>query len=202
MTCITISRQLGSQGCAVAREVADRLGYRLVWRDLINQAARQAGVPEVALDTIDELGLLGLRPTREAHLAYYQAVRQIMEELASEGNVVIVGRAGQAILRDRPDALHVKIIAPEGLRAERLAARKNVSLEAAVAQVKASDRARRNYLRRYYQVRWDDPQLYDLVLNTARLSVPQAADLICQAATQGLHPFVQAQPSDGSFECE
>ncbi len=202
MTCITVSRQLGSQGCAVAREVANRLEYKLVWRELINQAARQAGVPEVALDTIDELGLLGLHPSREARLAYHNAVRQIMEELASQGKVVIVGRAGQAILRERPDALHVKIIAPEGLRAERLAARKNISPEAAAAQVQASDRARRDYLRRYYQARWDDPQLYDLVLNTARLSVPQAADLVCQAALQGLHPFVQTQPSDGSLECE
>jgi cytidylate kinase len=148
---------------------------------VINQAARRAGAPEVALATIDDLGLLGLRPSPKARRAYHQAVRQVMEELAAKGNVVIVGRAGQVILRDRPDVLHVKIIAPQALRAERIAREQGIPMEAAWAQVEASDRTRRNYLRRYYHARWDDPELYDLVINTGRISPEAAAGLICQA---------------------
>jgi len=77
--------------------------------------------------------------------------------------------------------LHVKIIAPQALRAERIAREQGIPMEAAWAQVEASDRTRRNYLRRYYHARWDDPELYDLVINTGRISPEAAAGLICQA---------------------
>ncbi len=180
MAAITISRQLGSRGREVAHLVADRLGYRLVWRDLINQAARQAGAPEVALAAIDELGLLGLRPSRTASEAYCQAVQQVMEELVAEGNVVILGRAGQVILRDQPDTLHVRLMAPAQVRAARIAQSQGISIEGAIAQIEASDRTRRNYLKRFYHVRWDDPELYDLVINTSRATPDMAANLICQ----------------------
>ncbi len=197
---ITISRQLGSLGSLIARMVAQRLGYRVVWRELINQAARRACVPEVALATIDDLGLLGIRPSPQARAAYHQAVRQVMEELVAEGQVVIVGRAGQVILRGHPEVLHVQIVAPASVRAERIARRQNIPIEAALAQVTASDRTRRNYLRRYYRVRWDDPLLYDLVVNTERLTPAAAAELICLAAMQprrmsGLDLSEEPEPS-------
>ena len=181
MSAVTMSRQLGSLGREVARLVADRLGYRLVWREVINQAARQAGAPEVALATIDELGLLGLHPSLKACAAYVQAVRHIVEALATEGDVVIVGRAGQVILRDRPDVLHVQVIAPAEVRAGRIARQHGIALEAAQAQIEASDRHRRNYLRRFYHARWDDPTLYDLIVNTARMTPDAAAELMCAA---------------------
>ena len=181
MTAITISRQLGSLGCQVGREAAARLGYSLVWREAINQAAIRAGAPEVALAVIDELDIFGLRPDRQAVDAYLQATAQVMVELAGAGKIVIVGRAGQVILRGREDVFHLRVIAPEAVRAARVAAGRAVSLEAALAQVKASDRNRRKYLREYYGVRWDDPELYDLVINTARLTSRSAADLVCCA---------------------
>lgn len=161
------------------------MGYRVIRRELINQAARRAGAPEMALAIIDDLDLLGLRPSAEARHAYHQAVQQVMEELIAESDVVIIGRAGQVILRDRPDVLHVRVIAPSALRAERIAHAQGISITAAQAQVKASDRSRRNYLR-YYRARWDDPELYGLIINTERLPPELAADLICQALTSYL----------------
>jgi cytidylate kinase len=178
MSVVTISRQIGSLGTEVAHQVGLRLGYRVVWRELINKAACRAGCPEVALATIDDLGLLGLRPSRKARQAYHEAVRQVVVELANEGQVVIVGRAGQVILRDHPQVLHVRVIAPRDLRARRIAQMHSTSLQAATAQVDASDRARREYLRRYYQAHWEDPELYDLVINTSRLEPEAAAEFI------------------------
>jgi cytidylate kinase len=181
VTAITISRQLGSLGTPIAREVAQRLGYRMVWRQVINEAARRAGAPEVALATIDELRLLDLRPSQEALRAYERAVREVMEDEAAEGQVVIVGRAGQVILRERPDVLHVRIIAPPAVRVQRIASLQEISPPAARAQMEQSDRTRRDYLRHTHDVAWNDPQLYDVVLNTERMTVASAADLICHA---------------------
>jgi cytidylate kinase len=184
MAVITISRQMGSLGRQVAEQIARCLNYRVVWREVINEAASRAGVPEVALATIDELDLLGLRPSAEDRKAYHKAVREIVNELAREGNIVIVGRAGQVILRGRPGVLSVRIYAPLELRVARTAQRHNVSEDAARAQVLASDKARTNYLKRYYASRWDDPDLYDVMINTEHLSVENAALVVCKALVE------------------
>lgn len=206
MTAITISRQLGSMGDEVAKAIASRLNYRIVCRDLINQAALRAGVPEMALAAIDDLGLFGLRPSHQARSAYQQAIENTMREIADIGQVIIIGRAGQVILKDHPGVLHVMVIAPFSVRVERVAKQQNISVEAAAAQIETSDRSRRNYLRRLYQVRWDNPELYDLVVNTYRLSPDMAACLVCQALSQcilqtydqshhELHPAKNHKPS-------
>ncbi|HNT53585.1 MAG TPA: cytidylate kinase-like family protein [Anaerolineaceae bacterium] len=179
---ITISRQMGSLGSAAASQAAPQLGFEVHQRELINQAARRAGAPEAALAELDELGLLGLRPTPEQVQAYLTAVRQVMLELASRGRVIIIGRAGQVILRDHPGVLHLRITAPLAVRAQRIADRQHITLNAALAQVQASDRSRKSYLKRNYQVRWDDPDWYDLTLNTAHLTVEAVAEIICTAA--------------------
>jgi cytidylate kinase len=193
MSVITISRQMGSLGGEIARLAAERLGYRLVWRDLINEAARRAGVPEMALAAIDELGLLGVSPSQKAYQSYREAMAQVMEEQVAIGDAVIVGRAGQVILGHRPDVLHVRINAPLDIRVQRVAARHNIALEQAQAQVKASDRYRISYLKRFYQVKWDNSDFYDLVINTRYLTAPDAAEILFTALA--VHRASIARPS-------
>jgi cytidylate kinase len=190
MAVITISRQMGSLGDEVAAAVAQRLGYRVVARDLIYQAAQRAGAPEMALAEIDELGLLGVTPSRQTRRAYQAAVRQVMEELAAAGDVVIVGRASSRVLAAYPGSLHVRVVASKATRVQRVAAAAGVTTEAALAQVEQSDRTRRAYLRRHYKVDWDAADLYDVVVNTGRLQVDAAAALICAA----LRLMAAAQP--------
>lgn len=184
MAVITISRQMGSLGCQVAEEVARCLGYRLVWREVINEAAKRAGVPEVALAAIDELNLLGIKPSEDALAAYHHAVREIMHELNQQDNAVIVGRAGQVILREEDNVLHVRVFAPLELRAVRIAQKHRIKLDMARKQVRVSDQARVRYLKRFYNARWDDPELYDILINTAHLNAYNAAQIICEAVDQ------------------
>jgi len=181
MSAITISRQMGSQGAELAFQVAQRLGWRRVCRDLINQAARAAGVPQVALAAIDELGFLGLRPSAREWGAYQGQVERIIRELADAGDVVIVGRGGQVVLRGRPDVLHVRVVAPMEVRVARLRQERNLSADSAYACLEASDRARARYLRRSHGVRPDDPALYHLVINTGLLELSRATDVILQS---------------------
>lgn len=182
MTVITVSRQTGSLGSQISKLAAEKLGYQIIWQELINQAARRAGVPEVALASIDELGLLGISPSPQACLAYRQAVKQVMEELAAHNNIIIIGRAGQTVLASWPNALHVRIIAPFETRAERIAQRQGITIECARAQIKASDQHRASYLLRCYHIRWENPELYHIVINTGLMSIPLAVTIICQAA--------------------
>lgn len=181
MSVITVSRQLGSLGTTLGRQVAARLGYRLVHRDLINRAAKLAGAPDMALAAIDELGLFGIEPNQTQQRAYLQAVQDIIEMLAIEGNVVIVGRAGQAILQKDPDVLHLRVIAPLETRIQRIIKAHHVSPQAARAQIEDSDRFRAQYLKRFYNIQWDDPSLYHLVINTGNISLETSAEVVCSA---------------------
>ncbi|MEJ2757984.1 MAG: cytidylate kinase-like family protein, partial [Anaerolineales bacterium] len=146
MTVITISRQLGSQGTTLGRMVAAKLGYHLVHRELINKAAKMAKSPELALATIDELGLFGIQLDPSQQQLYLNTVKIVIEDLANKGDVVIVGRAGQVILQDHPNVFHFRVIAPLETRIQRIVDAHGVAREAAAAQIQDSDRYRANYL--------------------------------------------------------
>ena len=113
---------------------------------------------------------------------YLELVRDAILNLAEQGNVVIVGRGGQVILRDRRDVLHVRVVASDPTRVRNLMARQEISREEALAQMRESDRDRARYLKRYHGVDWADPLLYHLVINTDHLTVPLGEHLIVEAA--------------------
>ncbi len=92
-----------------------------------------------------------------------------------------MGRGGQVLLRDYPTALHIQIVAPRSYRLQVIMERYGLDRRAAQHRLRASDRARFDYLRRYHDADWLDPTLYHLVLNTGRLAVETAADLIVAA---------------------
>ncbi len=176
MSLLTLSRQLGSEGDWIAREVARELGYCYMDHQIVNRAAREARVPEVALAHLDELGFLGLRPSPQDHRAYLNAVESLLRDLARRGDVVIVGCGAQLILRQHPDAVHVQIVAPFEVRLNRLMTIERIPEDAAVNRLVASDRTRASYLRENYGVNWLDPELYDMVISTKVISPQRAAD--------------------------
>jgi cytidylate kinase len=77
--------------------------------------------------------------------------------------------------------VHVRLMAPAAMRSQTIAAQQNISMAAAQAQIETSDRYRQTYLERFYNVAWDDPCLYDLILNVGNLSVDQTTDIILHA---------------------
>jgi cytidylate kinase len=98
------------------------------------------------------------------------------------GNVVIVGRGGQATLKDLPNVLHVRIQASLDARVRRLHDRANFSWGGAQDRAIKRDRASAEYLKRFYGIDWNDPMLYDLVINTDKLGSEAAAQIIANAA--------------------
>ena len=109
-------------------------------------------------------------------------IGQVIRQVASRDNVLVLGQAGQVLLKDCPGACHVQLISPLELRIERVARRERMSAAAARRKVRASDDARATFLARYYGVRWQDPLLYHLVINTGLTSIEDAVSLITHAA--------------------
>jgi cytidylate kinase len=121
-----------------------------------------------------------------------EAVRTLgllIKDMASRGNTLVLGQAGQVWLRGYQGACHIQIIAPFDLRVTRVAEQKQISMADARRAVRTSDRARSDSLMRYHGLNWLDPQLYHLVINTAQVPVELAIALIGNAgqalATRG-----------------
>ena len=86
------------------------------------------------------------------------------------------------ILKDMPPALHVLCLAPRELRAYRLAERDGIGMEDATRRTAESDRARCAFFRKFWKVDVENPKLYDLTIDTSRLSYEIAADLVASVA--------------------
>lgn len=149
--------------------------------------------PDLSGLTIPFAGLFSptVPPISASLESYVHMVGLVIRGLAREGKVLIVGRGGQSLLSKQPFALHVQTVAPLAYRIEVVMAREELNWRAAQGKVRASDRARFDYVRRYHNVSWLDPTLYHLVINTGRVPVATAVDLIV-AAQQAV-----GRPPDG-----
>jgi cytidylate kinase len=113
---------------------------------------------------------------------YLETMTVLIRELAARGDVVILGRGSQMLLADMPMALHVLCVAPRTLRASRLAERDEIGLEKALHRTGESDRARCAFYKKFWHVEVEDPKLYDLTIDTARLSYEAATQVIVAAS--------------------
>jgi cytidylate kinase len=200
MRAITISRQYGSGGGEIAARLAKRLQWQLVDHEIVAGVARELGISEEEAEVRDERAesfvsrmLASMRysappvPLEQPMLAgadeltYQETLRRVVEAAATSGHTVIVGRAGQALLADRRDVLHVRAVAPLELRVVYVAEREGLDEAGARARIQLKDRDRVRFLQMHYHLHPDDPLNYDLVLNTGVLDLDSAVDLICLA---------------------
>lgn len=181
MGVVAISGSIGSLDIEIGRAVASQLGWGFADREIITKTAERFGadVPTLTHATEERPTLLErFTDTQRRFMAYVEAT---ILEMAARDNVVVVGRAATVVLARAPHTLRVRISAPESHRAQRVAQDQGLTLEAAEDQVRASDSERGSRVRFLYHVDWNDPMLYDLVLNTERLSVEHGTRLVRQA---------------------
>lgn len=204
MIVVTVSMELGSGGRFIAQQVAEKLGIPYLDKELVSRAATLAGVSEDALADLDErrptaLGyiadLLARYPTAAelgipaidveppvSQETFRRMFEEIILDVGTKGDAVIVGRGAHVILRDRPHVLRVHIMAPLPVRIQRLSEREDVSPEVAERLARESDRNRGGYTKTFYKTNWQDPSGYDLMINTGRIDMETAVDLIIDAA--------------------
>jgi cytidylate kinase len=112
---------------------------------------------------------------RERYLAITQ---YLLRDLSRKGKVILLGRGGQLVLADEPQTLHLRVIAPLETRVKRVSRSQNVPEEEARMMIQTRDRACARYLKHFYRRDWNDPRLYDLIINTERLSLAAAASMV------------------------
>jgi CMP/dCMP kinase len=200
---ITVTRQYASGGSDVARLVAAQLEWDVIDNEFVDAVARRAGLPadEVAQREERAPGLLervartlaaaspelfvasATVPTVEQDEAtIVQVTERVIAEAAAHGRIVLVGRGAQAVLAQRPDALHVYVVAPKAWRVRLAVERLGVAEADADRMVDETDRQRDQYVKTYYGRQRQDISNYDLIVNTARVGIDGAAALVVAEA--------------------
>jgi cytidylate kinase len=198
---LTVNREFGSGGGRIAQTIAERLGWKLLDRDIIDAIAYAAHVDASVVRHYDEhvdswLSRINQQAMRSAALAaglelgedsvfdadeMVKLTQKIVEEAWSEGNCVIVGRGAQCILQHKPDVFHAFVFAPLKERILRLRTRleKGANIE---QRIRTVDEERAKYLQQYYGKSWCNLHLYDLMISSHE-DEDATARVILQAMT-------------------
>jgi cytidylate kinase len=189
MSIVAMSESVGSGGTEIGRALAGALGWEFADREIITKAAESfgEGVGELRHATEEKPTLWDrFRQSQQRYATYVEA---IVLEMAARDNVVLVGRASTVILRDVRHALRVRVIAPEALRAERIEREQGLLADAARAYVQHADQDLAARVRFLYHLDWEAPLLYDVVLNTERVSQARGVAVLRELlAAEGLAP--------------
>jgi Cytidylate kinase-like family len=194
---ITVAREFGAGGSELATALGRRLGWRVLDRDLIDRVAERLRMDPRAVEAIDEhpphylarvAAALHVAPPEAPMFietadllspdAVAHAAREVLMESVQTPPVIVVGHGGQCLLHGRATAFHVRLVAPIERRAERLCARGACDPRSAASSIRRMDDARHAYIRRYHNADWRDPLLYDAVVNTGRITIAEAAELV------------------------
>jgi cytidylate kinase len=203
---VCISRETGAEGETVGRLVAEQLRLQYVDEEVIARAAERGGIEadqvadmeqpksrirrvlELLTDAGSAAGTPGAEPASvraQREDSYRSLIRGVIDEVAAEGNAVIVAHAASMALAGTEGVLRVLVTASPEERVARLVESGEADNVGAARLVRESDEARAEYIRRFYDIELEAPAHYDLVVNTDVLTPEHAAAIVVYAAQLG-----------------
>ena len=193
---ITIGREYGSGGKYIGERLAEDLGLKLYDKELLKKVAEESGMDLETLEQMDEkkeqsfwytfamsmyaqdsLETISEIPSNEK-IFIEQA--KIIEDLANKEDCIIIGRCSNIILKNKPNVLNVFIYSSElDFKVKRKMKYDNFETELeAIKAIDNIDRERKNYYNYFTKENWGDRKDYDLMIDTSRLGVDGAVELI------------------------
>jgi len=206
---ITIGREFGTGGRAIAQELGKLLGVKVYDRKLLEAIKEKYSLTQEEIDKIkakkqswwDEFTNFYQQAQVWANRPYYETVyvpqvtsellyeeeERILKELAEHESCVILGRTGFHIFRDNPNAFKVFLIADKPFRRDKVARRLNINEGNADLLINKVDEARENFTKTFSEKSRYDARNYDLVLNVSGLEPKSVAEFIAQSVRQKLN---------------
>ena len=199
MAVITISRQFGAGGKTLGERVAAALGYTFADEDIVQKIAELAKVSAGWVESVEKeaggrlsrvISKMVSKPLVDRVLKdergyideqiYIDYLVILISQIGEEGDAVILDRGSQYILSDLPDSYHILLINTFDNRVRFLMERYEMSRQRATQMVKYEDRRRTSLYRKIGKQDYDQPELYHLVINMAKVDLRQAEQLILQ----------------------
>lgn len=195
---VTISRQYGARGVRIGRRLAEGLGFRYLDREILRQVAgrirqdaealsgreeRLSSLWETIVQSIEVAVERAFPSPGLSHQPFdrelFELEGEVIREVASRENTVIVGRAGFWVLRDHPGLASVFLHAEKEGRAALIGDRYElVSGKEALAWTERCDRERERYIKAMTGLRWQDVANFQLCIDTGRVSDAATVDMI------------------------
>lgn len=182
---ITISRQFGSGGRTIGKELAERLGVPCYDQELIEMFANKSGFSAQHIAELNEESTKGgILPGRESRVerslqySLWQKQRDVILELAEKEPCVIVGRCADFILRDREDTLRVYIHADKEKRAKRIVEVYGEREDAPMKRINDKDKRRESYYESFTTNKWGDAENYHITLDSGELGIDACVELL------------------------
>jgi len=180
MAVITISRLVGSKGTLIGKEVAKRMKYDYVDRELIQEIMNQYG--EVEFKNIYDKKLSIWDRYSGITNGMLDFFKKVMLSIAKSGNVVIIGRGSFVSLREYDDVLDIMIYAPMNMRIKAIMQMRNIDdPEKAEKYILHKEEVRQSFIEHTYNIKWNQIDNFDLVFNTGKLSPELVIDTIVMA---------------------
>lgn len=188
-TIITIGRQFGAGGREIAKRLSETLGIPYYDKELLAEAASISGLCQQYLEKSDETStnsllyslVMGRRnltgqPTLEEMT--WNANREAVQQVASRGGCVIVGRCADVILKGNPHMLRVFLTADEAWRIARVSRRDRISHEEAKQKIRRMEKSRSAYYHNMSDQVWGKAENYDLCMNVSKLGTETVIQMI------------------------
>lgn len=190
MNVITITRQYGAGGGEIGRCLAERLGWELLDRELLHRAAEIEHLPDAELERWDEKGVSVVERLRlhPPHQQYLHGLTQAVEQAASRGRVVLVGRGARNLVPPSASALHLRLVAPKDWRARRMTQLLNVPIEESLARCAQMEQSRDRFLRYFFGSQATLSREYDLVFNTGRVPLENVVSAVASLVREETPP--------------
>jgi cytidylate kinase len=179
---VTISEMSGTRGAQIAQQVSKGLNYAYYGETELLKFAEEIGF-FADVKKLDEKGPHLLeRFFSEKPRVYLDRLQSVIFEVAKKGDALFFGKGSQLLLNSFNCALHVLVTGSMEKRIQRIMEEKKVDREIAGKMIHRSDQDKRGFLRFAFEEDWLNPNLYDLVLNTDKLTVDSAAKMVMEAA--------------------
>ena len=185
---ITISREFGSGGRTIGKNLAEKLGVPCYDGEIIEKVAIESGFAEEYIKEKGEytqpsllMGLLNSRaiytgPSNEDKIWLIQC--RVIKELAEKGPCVIVGRCADYILRDRDDVMKVFVYADFEARAKRIVEVYGEMEDAPAKRLREKDKRRAAYYQHYTDMNWGAVRNYDVCLDSSFIGIDACVDIL------------------------
>jgi len=186
---VTVSREHGSQGAYFAHMLAERLGFQLMHKEIIETIADTSGYRKRLIAALDEKYKSQLQVMVQSlltgqavdHNDYNRHLYATILSMSRLGGVILVGRGGNFIIGPQR-GFHLRFVCPIPIRIENLIKYKNLNRAEAEKAIERIDNERRDMVRKLFKADIDNPHYYDLLINTATVDLdailPVMVDLI------------------------
>lgn len=199
-----MSRQFGAGGRTLSRMIAKKLNYLYLDEIVIEKIANKANVSKESVKSVERTAggalskLFSIMLNREYidritgpergyldEKLYFKLLREIILEFSTKENIIVMGRGGQYILSDNKEAIHIYLVADMQHRIEFIQRYYKLNEKKAVQMITNGEKKRMNFYSKFGKTNYDDPLLYDIVINMNKLTIEETIDLICNYVETG-----------------